>query len=302
MIAMDHRSWWDNLARKRLGYLLLIPAFAVILAVLVYPILYSFIMSLSHVNIAKRSLEFSGVKNYASLFSDTYFSGAIVRTVVFTVVSVFIEMFLGVGMALVLNERFRGRGFLRGVMILPWALPSVVNAVMWKWIYDGNYGALNALLTQTGIISAYKVWLGSMTSAFMSMLFANVWKETPYVVLLTIAALSTIDKTLYESARVDGAGPFRSFFSITIPVIRPVLIILIITKSIWAIQTFDLVYILTSGGPAGSTELIAYYIYKTTFKFNNFGYAAAMSYFLSIVTLIMALVYIKLLSKDNEVI
>ena len=299
---MDHRSWWDNLARKRLGYLLLIPAFAVILAVLVYPILYSFIMSLSHVNIAKRSLEFSGVKNYASLFSDTYFSGAIVRTVVFTVVSVFIEMFLGVGMALVLNERFRGRGFLRGVMILPWALPSVVNAVMWKWIYDGNYGALNALLTQTGIISAYKVWLGSMTSAFMSMLFANVWKETPYVVLLTIAALSTIDKTLYESARVDGAGPFRSFFSITIPVIRPVLIILIITKSIWAIQTFDLVYILTSGGPAGSTELIAYYIYKTTFKFNNFGYAAAMSYFLSIVTLIMALVYIKLLSKDNEVI
>lgn len=299
---MGRNSRWNEFTRKNLGYLLLIPAFAIILAVLVYPIVYSFIMSLSRVNIAKRTLEFLGLKNYASLFSDTYFTGAIVRTVVFTVVSVFIEMCLGVGIALVLNEKFRGRGFLRGVMILPWALPSVVNAVMWKWIFDGNYGAFNALLTQTGIISTYKVWLGSMMSAFVSMLFANVWKETPYVVLLSIAALSAIDKTLYESARVDGAGPVRSFFSITIPVIRPVLIILIITKSIWAIQTFDLVYILTSGGPAGSTELIAYYIYKTTFKFNNFGYAAAMSYFLSIVTIIMALAYIKLLSKDNEVI
>jgi multiple sugar transport system permease protein len=224
------------------------------------------------------------------------------RTVAFTVVSVFFDMFLGVGIALVLNEKFIGRGFLRGVMILPWALPSVVNAVMWKWIYNGNYGALNALLTQIGIIPSYKVWLGSTTSAFLSMLFANVWKETPYVVLLTIAALSTIDKTLYESARVDGAGSVRTLLSITIPVIRPILIILIITKSIWAIQTFDLVYILTAGGPAGSTELIAYYIYKTTFKFNNFGYAAAMSYVLSFITFIMAIMYIKLLAKDNEVI
>jgi len=299
---MGQRSLRDEFIRKRLGYLLLIPSFLVILAVLVYPIIYSFIMSLSRVNIGKRSFEFIGLKNYLSLFSDTYASGAIVRTVVFTLVSVFLEMCLGIGMALVLNERFKGRGFLRGVMILPWALPSVVNAVMWKWIFNGNYGAVNALLTQIGIIPSYKVWLGSTTSAFLSMLFANVWKETPYVVLLTIAVLSAIDKTLYESARVDGAGTVRTFFSITIPVIRPILIILIITKSIWAIQTFDIVYILTAGGPAGSTELIAYYIYKTTFKFNNFGYAAAMSYVLSFVTFIMAIMYIKLLAKDNEVI
>lgn len=287
---------------KRLGYSLLLPTFIVFVAVLLYPILYSFAMSLSNVNIKDRTLEFTGLANYARLFSDTYFQASIVRTLLFTLISVAAEICLGLGIAVVLNKEFKGRGFVRGVMILPWALPSVVNAVMWTWIFDGNYGALNALLTQLGLIDSYRVWLGSSTSAFASMLFANIWKETPYVVLLTIAALANVNKTLYESARVDGAGSIRTFFRITLPIIRPVVIILTITKSIWAIQTFDLVYILTSGGPAASTELIAYYIYKTTFKFNNFGYASVMSYVLSMVTFLLTFLYIKFLSRDNELI
>lgn len=292
----------NSLYRGSLGYKLLIPAFIVFAAVLVYPIIYSFFMSLSDVGLQDRALHFIGIENYARLFRDDYFGNAVWLTLLFTVASVFFEMVLGIGMSLVLNQKFRGRGFVRGVMILPWALPSVVNAVMWKWIFDGNYGVLNALLQKIGLISHYQVWLGTPALAFVSMLFANIWKETPYVVLLTIAALSNVDRSLYESARVDGAGPVRSFFKVTLPIIKPVVTILIITKSIWAIQTFDLVYILTGGGPASGTELIAYYIYKITYKFNDYGYAAAMSYILSFITFVLAFLYIKFLSRDNELI
>jgi len=289
-----------SLQEQRLAVGLLLPIFAIIVIVLIFPILYSLVLSFSNVNIRDRTLEPVGFAHYITMFSDKVFRATLGRTFWFTGISVVLEMVIGVGMALVLNEKFKGRNFLRGVMILPWALPSVVNAVMWKWIYHPNYGALNALLTQLGIIQDYQVWLNKW--AMQCIIFSNVWKETPYVVLLTIAALSTIDKTLYEAARVDGAGAVRSLFSITLPVIKPVLISLIIIKSIWAIQTFDLVYIMTIGGPAGSTELIALTIYKTMFKFNNFGYASAMSYALMFIMFILTFLYIKSQSKDELII
>jgi multiple sugar transport system permease protein len=289
-----------SLQEQKLAVGLLIPIFAIILIVLVFPIFYSLILRFSDVNIRERSLDPVGFANYAKLFSDKIFMNALGRTFWFTGVSVALEMVIGVGMALVLHEKFKGRNFLRGIIILPWALPSVVNAIMWKWIYHPNYGALNALLSQLGIIDKYQVWINDW--AMECIIFANVWKETPYVVLLTIAALATVDKSIYEAAKVDGAGAVRSLFSITLPVIKPVLISLIIIKTIWAIQTFDLVYIMTNGGPAGSTELVALTIYKTMFKFNDFGYAAAMSYALMFIMFILTYLYIKSQSKDDLII
>ena len=257
--------------------------------------------SFSSVGASNYALSFNGLKNYAKMFSDKYFKNSLKLTVIFTIVTVFAEIVLGVAVALVLNQEFFGRGFVRGVMILPWALPSVVNAVMWKWIFHANYGALNALLTQLGLIDKYQLWLGKPWSAFWCVVVANIWKETPYVVLLTIAALSNISTDYYEAARVDGSNAWKSFWKITLPLIRPVVMILTITKTIWALQTFDLVHIMTGGGPASGTELMSVYIHKNTFKYLDFGYGAAMSFVLMLVCLVLTVIYIRVfMEKPDE--
>lgn len=287
---------------RKLGYLLILPTALVFAVVLLYPFLYSLSMSMSKMDFANRTLEFIGLTNYIQIFKDSYFLNAIHLTGYFTLVTVIAEISLGIGIALVLNQKFKFRGFVRGIMILPWALPSVVNAIMWKWIYNPNYGALNALLTQLHIIDEYRDWLGEPMSALHAMIFANIWKETPYVVLLVLAGLSNISADLYESAKIDGANAWQAFWKVTLPILKPIIIILVIMKTIWAIQTFELPFILTGGGPGGGTELISFYIYKTTFKFLNFGLGSAMAYMVTFVTFILALLYIKFQSRDGEVI
>ena len=279
--------------QKHLGPVLTVPALIVILGVLIVPVVYALMTSFSAVSPSDHSLTFSGLQNYLKITSDKYFLNALKLTLIFTVVTVFAEIVLGVGAALVLNQPFKGRGFVRGVMILPWALPSVVNAVLWKWIFHGNYGALNALLSQLGLIDKYRLWLGTPKSAFWCVTAANIWKETPYVVLLTIAALSNISSDYYEAAKVDGSNAWKSFWKITLPLISTVVMILTITKTIWALQTFDLVHIMTGGGPASGTELMSVYIQKNTFKYLDFGYGAAMSFILMLVCLVLTVIYIR---------
>lgn len=283
-------------------YILMLPSLIVIFGVFLYPMIYSAVMSLNRIDLSTDTWSFAGVGNYINIFKDKYFVSSVGRTIVFTIITVAWEIVIGTLIAVLLNQKFKGRGFVRGIMILPWALPTVVNAIMWKWIFNANYGILNAILEQAGVIDEYQIWLGSELSAFICIVIANIWKETPYVVLLTIAALSGIDDTLYEAARVDGCGGIKAFFYITLPSIKPTVLILTVTKTIWAFQTFDLVYIMTAGGPGKSTELLTYYIYRNTFKFLDFGSGAAMSYILMAVTFVLSYLYIKTLSKNNEVI
>ncbi|RKP49901.1 sugar ABC transporter permease [Cohnella endophytica] len=287
---------------KKLGYLLIFPSLLVILGVMLYPFLYSLNMSFSKMDFANRTMNYIGLDNYIRMFKDSYFINSLRLTGYFTIVTVIAEISLGIAIALVLNQKFKFRGFVRGIMILPWALPSVVNAIMWKWIYNPNYGALNALLTQMHIIGEYRDWLGEPSSALHAMIFANVWKETPYVVLLVLAALSNISGDLYESAKIDGANAWQAFWKVTLPIVKPVIVVLAIMKSIWAIQTFELPYILTGGGPGGGTELLSFYIYKATFKFLDFGMGASMAYMITLVTFVLSLLYIKFLSKDGEIV
>lgn len=288
------------LSEKRLPYLLTLPSLLTIFGVLIIPILYSLFLSVHNLVFSSRTYEFVGLKHYIAMFSDKSFLNSIWQTLVFTVLSVAAEMVLGVGVALVLNQEFKGRGFVRGLMILPWALPGVVNAIMWQWIFNANYGVFNALLTQLGVIDSYQVWLAKPTSAFICVWVANVWKETPYVVLLTIAALANISRDLYEAAAIDGSNAWKSFWKITLPSIRSVIVILLITKTIWALQTYDLVYIMTKGGPMGATEFIAYYIQKTSFKFLKFGYGSAMSYTVSMICFALTYVYIKVFMGNDD--
>lgn len=283
----------------KLPIALITPSLLIIFGVLVFPIVYSFILSFNNLVIKDNTMEWVGLKNYIDMFNDPNWRTSVKQTLIFTVISVFCEIVFGVGVALVLNKEFKCRGFVRGIMILPWALPGVVNAIMWKWIFNANYGAFNALLTQIGIIDKYQAWLATPRSAFICVLVANIWKETPYVVLLTIAALANIDKGLYEAASIDGANGWKAFWTITLPLIKPVLLILLITKTIWALQTYDLVYLMTAGGPMGATEFITYLIQKTSFKYLKWGLGSAMAFTLSIICFIMTLVYIKIFMGDD---
>ena len=267
------------------------------------PIVFALYMSLNRISFkgADTIYDFVGLGNYFDILTkDPWFVSSLTTTILFTILTVVAEIALGIGIALVLHKQFFGRGFVRGLMILPWAMPTVVNAVMWKWILNADYGAANGLLMNLGLITENINWLATPWGAFFSVLIANIWKETPYVVLLTLAALSTIPEGLYEAASIDGAGGWKSFWQITLPLIKPVILILIITKTIWAFQTFDLVAIMTSGGPENATNLLSYYIHRTAFKMNKFGNAAAMSYALSIVCFVLTLLYIRLFMGKGE--
>ena len=288
---------------KYLAQLLVAPGTLVIFCIMLVPIAFALYMSLNKISFkgAATIYDFAGLGNYLDIITkDPWFVSSLNTTILFTILTVAAEIILGTGIALVLHKQFFGRGFVRGLMILPWAMPTVVNAVMWKWILNADYGAANGLLMNMGLITENINWLATPWGAFFSILIANIWKETPYVVLLTLAALSTIPEGLYEAASIDGAGGWKSFWQITLPLIKPVVLILIITKTIWAFQTFDLVAIMTSGGPENATNLLSYYIHRTAFKMNKFGNAAAMSYALSIVCFVLTLVYIRLFMGKGE--
>ena len=279
---------------KLLGTLLTAPTLLLVLGFLVFPFFYALGLSLMNYNLSNPAANaFVGLRNYFKLFSDTYFLSSMARTVLFSLVSVLLEVTLGITMAIILDKKFVFRGLMRGLIILPWALPTVVNAIMWKWIYNAEYGALNALLTQLGILSEYKVWLADPVWAMGLVIFANVWKETPFIVLMVLAALQGIPSELYEAGRVDGTSAWQALWKITLPLLKPVIMVTALLEVIWSFQTFDLIYVVTSGGPFNSTELVAYRLYLQTFKFFNFGYGAAMAYMVTLIILIPAFFYIR---------
>jgi len=215
----------------------------------------------------------------------------LVATFRFSVISVILELILGVSIATVLNKEFVGRGFVRGLMILPWAMPSIVNAAMWKWIYNANFGALNALLSQLGIIEQYQIWLSDPFWATVLVILANVWKETPFTVLMVLSALQTIPEEVKEAARVDGSSAWNTFIKITIPLIAPTLMIVSILQFLWGFQTFELITVVTGGGPFSTTELVAIRIYQNTFRSLRFGYGSAMAYLTALILVIPLVIY-----------
>jgi len=265
-----------------------------IFGVVLLPLLNSLWLSFQQHDLSRPQEDaFIWLGNYINLLHDPRYLNSLQATLKFSLISVIIELVLGVAIALVLNQEFRGRGFVRGLMILPWALPSIVNAAMWKWIYNADYGALNALLSQLHLIDHYKVWLAEPFSAMALIILANVWKETPFTVILILAALQTIPDDLYEASRVDGATEWQAFLKITLPLILPVLMIAGLLQFIWGFQTFELIYVVTGGGPFSSTEMTNLRVYATTFRSLRFGYGAAMAYLTSLIIFIPAVVYIR---------
>jgi multiple sugar transport system permease protein len=283
---------------ERRAWLFLAPLAAVLIAVAVFPILYSFYISLYGIKLTRpQRTPFVGLDNYAAVLSDPQFWGAVERTAIFSVLAVAAILVLALLVALLLNEEFPGRRVLTALLLIPWAIPYVANALMWKWIYDSNYGALNGILYQLDFINSYMVWLGDADKTLALIANAFVWKEVPLAAILLLVGLKTIPADLYAAARVDGATAVKRFFHVTLPALGPSVALVLIYETMIAIRHFDLFFILTEGGPGDASSVVAWRIYVETFRNLSFGTGAAMSYILALATLALSYVVIRALAQ-----
>lgn len=259
------------------GWLLVIPALSILALVFIYPILRAFWLSLFTENLGTQMQPvFSGLNNYGRMLGDGRFWQSMWNTSVFTLISVFIELLLGMGIALVLNQSFRGRGIVRTIAIIPWALPTAVMGLAWAWIFNDQYGVVNDLLQRFGLIDQGISWLGEPNLAMIPVIIADVWKTTPFISILLLAGLQTIPGDLYEAHAIDGANSWQSFRQITLPLITPQILIALLFRFAQAFGIFDLIQVMTGGGPAGATETVSIYIYSTVMRYLDFGYGAAL--------------------------
>ena len=283
---------------QRSAMFFLAPMVLVLFIVAVFPILYSFWISLYDLKLTRpHRVPFVWFDNYIKIFSDPLFWESVARTANFTVMSVSAVMVIATLMALLLNEEFRGRRVLSAILLVPWAIPYVANGLMWKWIYDSGYGALNGLLLQLGFIDKYIVMLGDTDKTMGLITNAFVWKEVPLATILLLVTLKSIRADLYSAAKVDGANTWQRFIHITIPQLEPGFALVVIYESMMAIRHFDLFFILTEGGPADASHVVAWQVYVETFRKLAFGTGAALAYIMAVATFFLAYFVIRSTSK-----
>ena len=289
-----------RLLRRLEPYWFILPTLLVVFGVVVYPVAESLVISLQKYNLAEpNNRPFVGLNNYLQLLGSRGFWAIIQRTAVFTVFSVSITLLIGLGIALLLNQHFVGRGVVRSLLLIPWALPPVVVGMIWEWIYNGDYGVLNAVLVGLHLSQGYVSFLGDARLAMPAVIATKVWKEVPFVALLLLAGLQTIPAELYEAARIDGAGSWRLLRSVTLPLLSPVLAVVTVLQTMWSFRVFDIIYVMTNGGPADQTNVIALETYAESFKYLRFGSGAAMAYIVTLFIGAMSVVYMKLIIKDT---
>lgn len=285
----------------RTAWLLLTPSLLIMLGVTLWPVVSTFILSFFHAPTGINQVRtFVGFANYIEMLRDQLFWATIGRTLYFTVVSVGLELVLGLAIAQLIHSRPWGWQFLRFSLIIPWAVPTIVNGAMWRWIYSADFGALNGLLMQLGLIKHYVPWLTLPNMAMNLVIVADIWHTMPFVALVLQAALATLPEDLDEAAAVDGANPWQRFWQIRLPLLRPAILVALIVRTVDAFRVFDIVYIITSGGPAYKTLTITYLTYLNSFAFGKQGIGAALSFLISAFTIGMALLYIRFLYRPEE--
>ncbi|MCA1577816.1 MAG: sugar ABC transporter permease [Acidobacteria bacterium] len=275
-----------------LPYLLVAPALVVLLALSIYPLLYSITISLQQETPAGVVWTLGHFKRLAS---DNFFRTAMVHTFVFAAAALTCEFLLGLGLALLLNQQIRGRGLFRASLLVPMMLPTVVVGVVWRLMLNPNFGAINGTLKQVGINTESLTWTASPRLAFLAVIAVDVWQWTPFVFLVLLAGLQAIPQEPYEAALIDGSSRWQTFRHVTLPLLKPAILIVLLLRTMDLLRVFDQIFILTEGGPGFATEMISLYIYRAAFRFFDFGYAAAMSFVLLAVTNVVSVVYIRLL-------
>lgn len=279
------------------AWLLMLPLLVVMTAVIGWPLIDTVRLSFTDAKLVGTEGGFVGTANYIKMLGGSNFQRALVTTTWFAVISVAAEMVLGVLAALLLNQQFRGRTALRALMILPWALPTVVNATLWRLIYNPEYGALNAALTQLGLLDSYRSWLGEPGTALAALIVADCWKNFPLVALIALAALQAVPRDITAASLVDGAGPFNRFRFVIMPYLAGPLLVALVLRTIEAFKVFDIIWVMTRGGPANSTRTLSILVYQEAFSFQRAGSGASLALIVTLLVTILAAAYAALLRK-----
>ena len=288
--------------KTSIAWLYLIPATLLVAGIVGYPFVRTIANGFTDAPLISqtRPSVWVGVANFLYAFRNVSFQSGILHTLYFTLLSVALNIVVGVLTALLLNQKFRGRAVVRTLVILPWALPTVVNAVLWRWIYNPSYGALNALLTQAHVIPDYQNWLGQAGLGTMTMVaLADTWKNYGLVTILVLAGLQTIPRDLYEASSVDGSTWWTNFAHITLPGIRPPILIALVLKTIDGLRVFDIIYLMTAGGPASATKTLSFYVYQEAFGFLHLGQASAFAIITVAIISVFVYLYVRLIRSEG---
>lgn len=279
--------------------LLTLPGFALLCAVVVYPLVSALVSAFFEESLLYPGRTFVGFENIVAVLQGD-FVRLLGQTLVFTTTTTLLPFVLGFGLALALNTRIKGANTLRGLMLIPWLVPGVVVSFLWMWIFNANYGVLNALLQGLGVIDAPVAWLAQPNTAMAAVVIAKTWQSFPWMMVMLLAGLQTVPPELYEAAEVDGAGVVRRFRSITVPHMKGIIGLVLLLEFIWNFQHFDIIYVLTGGGPAGSTNTFATAVYQTAFRGFDLGMAGALGLLWMVLLGVLVVVYIHFSEKGEE--
>jgi len=294
--------------QERTAYLALLPVLAVLAVFVYYPSVSTFVRSLTDFNPRIQGIDghahFIGLRNYVQTLMAEEFWGSVWRTLIIILIALPAELAIGLGAALLLNEPFWGRGIVRTVAIVPWMLPPIVNGFMWSWILNGDYGALNGLLYQLRIISHYHHWLAAPLAQLFWVAVAQVWTRFPFVMIVLLAGLQSIPQEIYEAARVDGARPGQTLWSVTLPMLLPAFTVALAVEFIVAFQIFDIIWSLTAGGAAGQiinpfTRTVMIYNYEVVFRNLDIGLGSAVAYVILLLALGVSIVFVRALYERS---
>lgn len=283
---------------RSLSFYFMLPAIILTVGILIYPIINAFWISLNKINFMTGEYKFIVFKNYIDIILKSELLKSLQVTFIYSLCVIFGTLILGLIIALLLNKNFKARGFCIAILLIPWAIAPVVNGIMWKWIFNPRFGFFNNFLLSIGVMNSFENFLIMKWPAMIIVILTAIYKWIPFTTFLLIASLQTVPRVLYEAGEVDGVSPIGSFFKITLPLIRPSLVIVLIFLSVASLKTFDTIYVLTSGGPGYETSVINYMAYLQTFKYMNFGQGASLAFLISIIILFVNIIYYKLFLKE----
>lgn len=280
---------------------MLLPAFIVLLVFMAYPLINSIIMAFQHYKLTspKTIGTFAGAENFQSILTDPNMGQMVGNTIVFVVLSVVLQFVLGFILALALRKPFRGRNVYQAVVFLPWAISAFIVGLTFRWLFNGEYGAINDILMKLGIITQKIAWLGTPGFSLFTVIVGMVWIGIPFFAIMILAALQSIPDDVYEAADIDGANSFVKFFKITVPYIKPTIIMTVLLRTMWIFNSADLIFVMTNGGPANSSHTLASYMFNKAYSTLDFGQAAALGVLFLIIMLIFITIFLKV-TKYNK--
>lgn len=294
--------FFHRLMKRKSDYLFLLPAMLFLLFFMIFPIVYNLELSFKNVSLSNLTgaQKFVGWSNYVTVLKDPMFTLSVKNSIIFTGLSIVFQFAVGLALALFFNRKFPGRNIMRAMVLIAWMLPIVVVGSLFQWLFAGEHGLINYILQSVGLLEEPRAWLSNTSTALYAVIIANIWIGIPFNMVILLGGLQSIPDQLYEAARIDGANGFRRFFHITLPLLKPTIMILLMLGIIYTFKTFDIIIIMTNGGPNNSTSLLPFYAYQLAFDKFQLSLGAVVSTIMFLILLVIAMFYIWSLRKEES--